>query len=188
MHISEPSDNSPRGILKPDATVIVDPVMGDHGKAYSTVTKEHIEKMKLLVQKADIITPNLTEATMLTDVSYHSDTWFDAELYDLCLRLDPKKRMQIVITGIQSGNNLGNYLWDKGDASMLIIPSAGAARPGTGDMFASILSANALKKVDFKASVEQASSFIAACIRDSELAQTPIKEGVLFEQNLSRLL
>ena len=63
-----------------------------------------------------------------------------------------------------------------------------ASRPGTGDMFASILSANALKGKDFTASVREATDFIAACIRDSEQANIPIKEGVLFEQNLSRLL
>ena len=55
-------------------------------------------------------------------------------------------------------------------------------------MFASILSANALKGKDFTASVREATDFIAACIRDSEQANIPIKEGVLFEQNLSRLL
>ena len=62
-------------LLRPDAKIIIDPVMGDHGKAYSTVTPEQIEKMKLLIKKAHLITPNLTEACMLTDVSYHSDTW-----------------------------------------------------------------------------------------------------------------
>ena len=162
--------------------------MGDHGKAYSTVTPEQIEKMKLLIKKAHLITPNLTEACMLTDVSYHSDTWSDAELNAICSKIDPEGRMQIVITGIRQGDGFMNYLWDKGQTSSLFIPSAGASRPGTGDMFAAILSANALKGKDFTVSVRQASDFISACIRDSELADTPIKEGVLFEQNLSRLL
>ncbi len=175
-------------LLKPDAKIIIDPVMGDHGKAYSTVTPEQIEKMKQLVKKAHLITPNLTEACMLTDVSYHSDSWSDAELSEICRKLDPKSRMQIVITGIHEGKDFCNYLWDKGNTSSITIPSAGASRPGTGDMFASILSANALKGKDFTTSVRQASDFIAACILDSEQAGTPIKEGVLFEKNLSRLI
>ena len=175
-------------ILKPDAKIIIDPVMGDHGKAYSTVIPQQIEKMKLLVKKAHLITPNLTEACMLTDVSYHSDSWSDAELSAICHSLDPECRMQIVITGIHEGQNFRNYLWDKGNTSSITIPSAGASRPGTGDMFASILSANALKGKPFATSVRQATDFIAACIRDSEQAGTPIKEGVLFEQNLSRLI
>lgn len=175
-------------ILKPDAKIIIDPVMGDHGKAYSTVTPEQIEKMKQLVKKAHLITPNLTESCMLTDVSYHSDSWSNTELLSICSKLDPECRMQIVITGIHDGNGFCNYVWDKGNTTSLTFPSAGASRPGTGDMFASILSANALNGKDFLFSVRQASEFIAACIRDSEAAGTPIKEGVLFEQNLSRLL
>ena len=175
-------------ILKPDAKIIIDPVMGDHGKAYSTVTPEQIEKMKMLVKKAHLITPNLTESCMLTDVSYHSDSWSAAELSEICRKLDPEYRMQIVITGIHAGNGFCNYLWDKGNTTSLSFPSAGTSRPGTGDMFASILSANALKGKPFADSVRQASEFIAACIRDSETAGTPVKEGVLFEQNLSKLL
>ena len=175
-------------ILKPDAKIIIDPVMGDHGKAYSTVTVEQIEKMKQFVKKAHLITPNLTESCMLTDVSFHSDSWSDAELSSICSKLDPEHRMQIVITGIHDGNGFCNYVWDKGNTTSLTFPSAGASRPGTGDMFASILSANALKSKPFIDSVRQASEFIAACIRDSEAAGTPVKEGVLFEQNLSKLL
>ncbi len=175
-------------ILKPGAKIIVDPVMGDHGKAYSTVTDDQVVRMKRLVRKAHLITPNLTEACMLTDMSYHSDNWSDAKLSGICRKIDPSCRMQIVITGIRDGNAFRNYLWNKGETTSILIPSAGASRPGTGDMFAAILSANMLKGKGLESSVRQASDFIAACIRDSELANTPIKEGVLFEQNLSRLL
>ena len=47
--------------------VILDPVMGDHGKAYRTVTPEHCAQMKELLSLADIITPNITEACLLAD-------------------------------------------------------------------------------------------------------------------------
>ena len=186
-HLSQNEAARPH-ILKPDAKIIIDPVMGDHGRAYSTVTHDQIMNMKQLVSKAHLITPNLTEACMLTDVSYHSDNWSTNELTDICHKLDTDYRMQIVITGIHEDNHFRNFLWDRGHTSSILIPSAGASRPGTGDIFASILSANALKGKDFTTSVRQASDFIAACIRDSEQLKTPIKEGVLFEQNLSRLL
>lgn len=175
-------------LLKSEAKILIDPVMGDHGKAYSTVTEAQVDKMKQLIQKAHLLTPNLTEACMLTDTPYHTGPWSEAALEILCRKLDPAAKMQIVITGIHEENAFLNFLWDKGASSTLLIPSAGASRPGTGDMFASILSANALKGKAFSASVAQAADFISACIRDSEAAGTPVKEGVLFEQNLSRLL
>lgn len=175
-------------LLKPDAHIIIDPVMGDHGKAYSTVTPEQVSKMKQLIQKADLITPNLTEACMLTDTPYHSGSWSEQELCSLCEGIDPNRRMQIVITGIHEENMFRNFLWDKGLTTALSVPSAGASRPGTGDMFAAILSANALKGKALLLSVTEASEFISACIRDSEETGIPVKEGVLFEQNLVRLL
>ena len=46
----------------PDALAVVDPVMGDHGRAYRTVTEGMQRRMIELVGIADIITPNFTEA------------------------------------------------------------------------------------------------------------------------------
>ena len=40
---------------------LLDPVMGDHGRAYSSITETHVQKMKELLPLADIITPNITE-------------------------------------------------------------------------------------------------------------------------------
>ena len=51
--------------LWPAAKKVVDPVMGDNGKAYSTVTPEFIDRMRTLCQRADLILPNVTEAGLL---------------------------------------------------------------------------------------------------------------------------
>ena len=50
--------------------MLVDPVMGDHGKLYTTYTPEMCAKMKQLVQYADLMTPNLTELVTLVDRPY----------------------------------------------------------------------------------------------------------------------
>ena len=55
----------------PDTFLLVDPVMGDDGRTYAMFTPELLRKMKKLAMTADIITPNLTELTLLTDASYH---------------------------------------------------------------------------------------------------------------------
>ncbi len=176
-------------LRKKDAFIIIDPVMGDHGKPYRTVTPEHVAQMKQLIKQAHLITPNLTEICLLTDTPYRETAWNGEELSELCLKLDKEQLKQIVITGIETAEKeLLVFIWNKGVCSELYIPSAGAPRHGTGDIFASILSANALKKVPLEASCKQAADFISACIRDSEEADLPPLEGVLFEQNLSRLL
>lgn len=50
--------------------IMVDPVMGDSGKAYKNITDDHVSNMKSLITIADVITPNLTEACLLTGVDY----------------------------------------------------------------------------------------------------------------------
>lgn len=50
--------------------IMVDPVLGDHGKLYEAMTDNHVENMKKLVTVADAITPNLTEACLLTGIDY----------------------------------------------------------------------------------------------------------------------
>ena len=59
--------------------VLIDPVMGDYGKPYPTYTMEMCLEMKKLVHYADILTPNLTEACILTDTPY-KEKWRVAEL------------------------------------------------------------------------------------------------------------
>ena len=53
--------------------ILVDPVMGDHGKLYPTYTQEMQEKMRELMPYATIVTPNLTELCALIDETYHEN-------------------------------------------------------------------------------------------------------------------
>ena len=53
--------------LWPSAYKVVDPVMGDNGKAYSTVTPAFIDRMRQLCRRADLILPNATEAALLLE-------------------------------------------------------------------------------------------------------------------------
>ena len=53
--------------LWPSAYKVVDPVMGDNGKAYATVTPAFIDRMRQLCRRADLILPNATEAGLLLE-------------------------------------------------------------------------------------------------------------------------
>ena len=57
---------------RPNTLVLVDPVMGDHGKPYSTYTPALCQRMGALAEQADIITPNLTEAALLLEEPYEA--------------------------------------------------------------------------------------------------------------------
>ena len=57
--------------------IFVDPAMADNGKLYPSFNDEFVEEMKKLCSKADIISPNLTEAAMLTGREYKNEYNFD---------------------------------------------------------------------------------------------------------------
>ena len=79
--------------------VILDPVMGENGKAYPTYTEEMCDKMKELVQYADILTPNVTEACMLADMPYKASGWSKGELHGIMERLRELGAGKIVVSG-----------------------------------------------------------------------------------------
>ena len=183
---------------------LLDPVMGDHGRAYSSITETHVQKMKELLPLADIITPNITEACLLTGTPWKDGEWTMQELSGLCERLADICQQEsvssgeasvgtvssssIVITGIRQGDSLVNFLWDDGVYTTVSTPIAGASRPGTGDIFASILAADAVRGETLLSSVQKAANFVGLCITGSEKAGTPVQEGVVFEKYLAALL
>lgn len=169
---------------------LLDPVMADHGRFYSTMTSEHCDLLKNLIAEADIITPNITEACFLTDTTYTGDTFSEELLISICrkLQLLMKYKPRIVITGLRSEEDFVNYIWENDSGYACRVKAAGKSRSGTGDLFASILAADALREVPFRDSVIKASEFVALCIRGTEEADIPIKEGVLFEKYLYQLI
>ena len=73
-------------------------------------------------------------------------------------------------------------------ATPCTLPYAGASRPGTGDIFASVLAGELMKQKALPLSVAKAADFVARCIENSELCATPIQEGVCLENCLPLLL
>ena len=137
--------------------------------------------------------PNITEACLLTDTPWKDGFWNESELSELCQRLHKLGPSKIVITGlpclIHGKEGFENYLSCKEPFSQrtCLTPSAGPSRHGTGDIFASILMADALNGVDFSVSVQKAADFISKCISASNALQIPEPDGVCFENFLSDL-
>ncbi len=172
----------------PDTIVLIDPVMGDYGKPYPTYTPQMCREMKKLVQYADILTPNLTEACLLTDTPY-KEKWRVAEITEMAEALSTMGPEKIAVTGIPQGSFLANLCYEKGQpVKMRRTHQIGTSRSGTGDIFAAILAADAVNGVPFEDSVRKASLFIKRCIVSSIEKEIPLTDGVCFEEHLSRLI
>lgn len=167
--------------------IIVDPVMGDYGKIYATYTKEMCEEMKKLVQYADIITPNITELCILTDTPYQ-EKWKISELEKMTEELAEKGPEKIVVTGIVQKEFIANFCYEKGKSPKISrCHRVGTQRSGTGDVFSSIIAADAVNQVPFDKSVKKASNFIKKCILKSIEMDIPVTDGVCFEELLQTL-
>lgn len=173
-----------------DTIVVVDPVMGDYGKIYSTYTDEMCGLMKELVAGADIITPNITESCILTGTPY-SDMLYEKDIVELAEKLSMMGPEKVVITGIVQGTFISNYCYERekeGKKGYFVKAlKIGAQRSGTGDIFTSIIAADAVNGVDFHKSVKKASSFIKKCIMKSIELDIPLTDGVCFEELLYSL-
>ncbi|MCD8130095.1 MAG: bifunctional hydroxymethylpyrimidine kinase/phosphomethylpyrimidine kinase [Lachnospiraceae bacterium] len=153
---------------KENTLYILDPAMGDNGKAYATCGEEIQESMRSLTALADVITPNVTEACLLTNTPWRPD-FSRNELVTLAQRLLSMGPKQVVITGIPCKSFIGNLcMTDKEPLSEKIsasesrhIPSekltaflrtkrVAQPRHGTGDIFSAILAAELLKGTPLK--------------------------------------
>lgn len=171
-----------------DTKIIVDPVMGDHGKIADTYTEEMCMEMRRLVSLADIITPNLTEACRLTDTTYRETPWREKELLSMTEKLNQMGPDRIVITGIPKGQFIANFIYEKGTDPVIIrTHKVGDERCGTGDLFAAIVAADAVNGVPFRESVRKASVFVRKSMLESIARGIDKKNGVCFEEILHTL-
>lgn len=170
-----------------DTIVIIDPVMGDYGSPYPTYTPDMCHRMKELVRYADIVTPNLTEACILTDTPYKAH-WKISEVIELVSQLVAERPSKVVITGIPQKSYVCNLCYEKGyEPSLIKTQKVGTERSGTGDIFSAIISADAVNGVPFQESVRKASHFIKRCILKTIELDIPLTDGVCFEEVLHTL-
>lgn len=175
---------------KKQALIVVDPVMGDHGITYKTYTENMIEKMSHLVESADIITPNMTEASILLGEKYSMErvtiSMLKTYLNNLC-NLGPRIA---VITGVttEDGEHI-NVCYDKKSNEYWKIPFDYVDKryPGTGDLFTSLLVGHMLNGKILPEAIEEASRFVSLAVSTTYAANTPSSEGVIFEKIMREL-
>ena len=175
-------------LFKEDSNItVIDPVMGDYGNLYPTYSPKLAEQMSSLVPYADILTPNLTEACILTNTEYKKDI-SEKELENVCEKLSNMGPKKIVISGLERDNELENFIFEQGKKPQIIREhKVGPCRSGTGDVFSSIIAADAVNGVDFTDSVKHASSFIAKVLRRTVELDLPKTDGICFEEYLKEI-
>lgn len=192
-----------KNFKKKETKVLVDPVMGDDGEEYPIYTEELCEKMRMLVREAAVITPNITEALLLLygREKMHTEWQRLSELSreDLMKYVQTTGRLltqefnvEAVITGISHTTDEGekyisNLICKDGVQTWVSTVKEGGSYSGTGDLFASVLSAGMVKGMDTADSVRKAVKFLSKGIHDAVLEGTDRNEGICFEKYLFEL-
>ena len=175
------------------AVVIIDPVMGDHGKIYASYTREMCRRMRDLLEFADIITPNLTEACELLGVPYpEGGVVSDSELAIMAANIAAKTRGgRVIITGVtlefDDGSNIANFIFDRGQVDIVTSKRLGGDRSGTGDVFFAVAAASLLNGETLTDATRKAADFVTKCIAHAEKLNLPWNWGLPFEEFLTDL-
>ena len=173
---------------QPNTLIIVDPVMGDNGKLYSSYTPQMCREMRRLLQYADIITPNLTEACTLLDIPYpQNDYATEDTLAEMAYALTRKGPAQVVITGLNAGDYIRNYVYENRQGITIDVERIGEDRSGSGDAFTAIVAASLIKNEPLIKAVEKATDFISRCVAYATKLNLPWNYGLPFEEYLTDL-
>ncbi|MBR1396119.1 MAG: pyridoxamine kinase [Selenomonadaceae bacterium] len=173
-----------------ESFVMIDPVMGDHGRLYASYNKQMCRKMRELLIYADLVTPNLTEACELLGVAYPSNGKLsDSKLATMAANIASKTRgHKVVITGVtldtDDGSNITNFVFDNGNINLITAKKLGFDRSGTGDVFFAVLAGSIINGESIINSTKKAADFVTRCIEYAEKLNLSWNYGLPFEEFL----
>ena len=176
---------------KPGQIIVVDPVLGDNGKIYSSLDMDMVSGMRSLIGHADVITPNLTELALLLDIEYNEIINIQ-ELKSLILKLADMGPGIVIVTSVPEqlvknktsviAYNKKNKLFWK--VSCNYLP---ANYPGTGDAFTSVILGSLLQGDSLPIALDRAVNFISYGVRATFGYEYDHKQGILLERVLKSL-
>lgn len=171
--------------------VVVDPVMGDNGDLYSSISENMVPQMRKLVNKADIIVPNYTEAALLLDEDTNGHRSND-ELKSWLRRLSDLGPDTVLITSAPDEERpemMNVIAYEKESDTYWKVASRllHDYYPGTGDIFASVMIGSLLKGESLPGAIDWAAQFVSQCIKVSSGYDYERRDGVQLERVLPLL-
>lgn len=172
--------------------VVIDPVMGDDGKIYTPLSQNHVKEMRSLIEKANVITPNLTEAALLLNKKFPSRVT-NNQIKDWILELSEKGPQIVIVTSVPESRqkNITSVIaYNKKDqrfwkVSVNYLP---ANYPGTGDAFASVVTGSLLQGDSLPIALDRAVRFTSMGVRATFGYDYNTDQGILLERILDTLV
>lgn len=173
-----------------DSYRIVDPVMADNGKLYPGFTEEFAKEMAKLCSKADIILPNMTEASFMLGIPYPGTDYDEAYVKDVLKKLSALGPRIAALTGVSlEKGKLGVMAYDSEADEFFYYcrEHLPAAFHGTGDIFASAFTGALTLGGDYKEALRVAADYTVECIAMTLANPEHVNYGVEFERAIPYL-
>lgn len=176
-----------RNLLVPGGKKIVDPAMADRGELYPVFDMDFVQEMKKLVGEGDIVLPNITEASLLTDTEYREE--YDEEY--ICGLVEGIHRLgagTVVLTGVSyDAHSTGVLVSEQGKQTYYRHELLDRGCHGTGDVYASSFVGAYMHGKTVPEAARIAADYTLACIKNT-LDAPDHWYGVKFEPVLGELI
>lgn len=171
---------------KEGSTVLIDPVMADNGVLYKGFTEEFAAEMAKLCSKADIVVPNLTEASFMLGIPYNPN-YDENYIRDILKRLTMLGCPKAALTGISfSHDKIGVYYYDSEKDSYFSYynEKLPVSFHGTGDIYASSALGAMMRGISTEDSLAIAVDYTLECMKETLRDEDHRFYGVNFEAAL----
>lgn len=173
-----------------DNLIVVDPVMADNGKLYPAFGPDFPGEMAKLCAKADLILPNLTEASLLTGLPYRTE-YDQSDIREMLLALAQLGARYVALTGVSfQPGRVGIAYYDRvtGTFGSYFTEHLPVSYHGTGDVYASTCVGGLMAGKSLGDSLALAADYTVACIRETLADPQAVTYGVEFERAIPYLV
>lgn len=170
--------------------IFIDPVMGDNGKLYTGFDKAFTLRMKKMCSKADIIVPNLTEATSMLEIEY-KEKYKEEYIKDILIKLSNLGPKKVILTGVSfKENEIGVISYNKESKKFFSCfkEKIDVKYHGTGDIFASTLVGSLVNNCSLEESLKISVDYVWECINVTYIEKQENAYGTDFEKVLPKLI
>ena len=173
------------------ALLFVDPAMGDNGKLYYGFDEAFAHKMAELCAVADIIVPNMTEASFMLDIPYVAEGYDEAYVKDVLQKLCAMGTKCAVLTGVSLQDGMTGamgYNSQTGEYFSYYHKRIPVSYHGTGDVFASACVGALMRGKTLPEAIAVAADYTFESIRLTEAEENHNWYGVNFEEAVPMLI
>lgn len=176
-------------ILKEDGVVFVDPVFADDGEFYPGFDESYANAQRRLINIADFVMPNYSEASLMLGLDHSKLTFSDDELDYILRELQNLGAKNVILTGVRENNEIGAAIkTEDGKLHRHVSDYIDRNSHGTGDVFASVLVGEYMRSKDVDEAIKIAVRFVSEAIKETIADEDPIDYGVHFEKALHLLI